>query len=335
MVSILKQKRLWKYLIFISLVFGCGEMDVIEVSGDFLLMSTEAKSCLLFNEGCGKSETLFAPKLDPNCGIEKAGEEVLIEGIFAFRYNFIGQTYLPWPIDKWKPSASTQYGFAAFTADEQDPRRIVRSEERLCTIQNTKIMGSRTVMKDQFFMNLGSAMHEYVAENQEGWLIGGLLPLRDGTNTWGLKEDFDVFNQELPTSPGDPWVIDEDNDGKTGVTTSIESDITFLVGDYYIVLKSYYDHELTICSNNQLQGYILNNHTWQNTLDTTAASGSQNLIAEMKPSSTVIFIKIDPAAVLPEQKTTCDYILGNIDTLFGGSGAAEIENELPDEIIDQ
>ena len=87
---------------------------------DVLTMSTEAKSCILFDEGCGESEQLFAPKLDPNCRIERSGEEVVISGTFAAGKNVLSDTYIPWPADAWKLAVATQYGYVVFESVEDN-----------------------------------------------------------------------------------------------------------------------------------------------------------------------------------------------------------------------
>ena len=83
-------------------------------------MSTEAKSYILFDEGCGEPEQLFAPKLNPNCGIERSGEEAVISGTFAARWNVLSDTYIPWPVDAWGLAVATQYGYVVFEPVEDN-----------------------------------------------------------------------------------------------------------------------------------------------------------------------------------------------------------------------
>jgi hypothetical protein len=323
----------FKYLIWACIgcsVIACDAENNSEITWGALSMSTEAKSCVFLDEGCGKSDVLFAPKLDPDCGIERNGEEVVISGTFAARWNILSNTYIPWPADAWKPAAATQYGYVIFEPDENNPSGSVIEHRRKCMHYNTKVMGSRTIYYEEMFYLLPTFSFQVDAVS-DVWRIGDDFVLRRGWETWGLSEDYDVLTMDLPTSADSSYVIDEDEDGKPGVTISTESPVAFVEGDYYIIQESDYDEELMICSEYQIQGTQTNHTSFQETLGSNTAITDQKILMELKPGSTVLYVKISESTEMPDPAEICDRIMSESEEIFGGQGEAEITEEILDD----
>lgn len=307
---------------------GCGYSDTLQTVTEFLKSPTDAKSCLLLNEGCGGSQPLFAPMLDPDCGIENAGRPVEIKGLFAVRLNVLQQTYFPTPIDKWKAMAVTDYGFAEIETVIEEDRLMYRMRRQYCMKYLTKVLGIEYVFDKAIFENL-SPLQFYTLPYPDSLLIGQMLTFSQTWLTMGLSADFDIFTDKLPSSASNAFVIDEDRDGHPGITVKLKSSLEFISGDYYMVTATSQDEELTICSEHQLQGYILNGRTNQNTLGNNATysfSGSTDI--EFRPGSTALYVKIGDSETTLDHEYICSYILKEKDTLFGSSGDDQPIEEL-------
>jgi hypothetical protein len=325
----MRRSRFGILTFFVVALFGTGcERDVTAIVANFLNDSTEAKSCILLDEGCGTSEALFSPKLDPNCGLTNTGEVVDLTGTYAAQLNMLSQTYIPFPIDAWKPAASTQYGYVVIEDNPDNPGNSLVLHRRYCMYYNTKVMGSKTIYYTKLFYNLKTFDYQVDSVAPDGFLIGDPFMMLDGWTTWGLTEDFDPWTMDSPKTSDSEYVIDEDLDGKPGVHITVDSPISIVSGEFHILQSCYFDEELKICSANQLQGYRTNaSPTDQITLSTTALTGNSNIIAETKEGSTVMYVRLSHSTEMPDQPTICERIMADKATLFGGEGTGELYEE--------
>lgn len=329
----MRRSKIEILILFVVVLFGAGcEKDYPAIIGSFLSDSTEAKSCVLLEEGCGSSEALFSPKLDPNCGLTNPGEAVDLTGTYAAQLNMLSQSYIPFPIDAWKPAASTQYGYVVIEDNPDNPGNSILIHRRYCMYYNTKVLGSKTTYYTDLFYNLKTFTYQVDAVAPDGFLIGDPFIMLNGWTTWGLNEDFDPWTMNTPTDADSQYVIDEDLDGKPGVHITVDSPISLAAGEFHILQSCHFDEELKICSANQLQGYRTNaSPTDQVTLSTTALTGNASLTIETKEGSTVIYVRLSYSTEMPDQPTICEQIMAGKDTLFGGGGTGELVEEITDE----
>jgi len=89
--------------------------------------------------------------------------------------------------------------------------------------------------------------------------VGGTLHVSRPATPTGIGITFDdPTNDELPTDPNDPRIIDADGDGHPGVTTTVKVSED-LQGEIYLARREIFAYEVTQQSPDRLEGAITDN----------------------------------------------------------------------------
>jgi hypothetical protein len=90
-------------------------------------------------------------------------------------------------------------------------------------------------------------------------VVDGVLRVRRSATPTpvGIRLD-DPFNESLPTDPNDPRVVDDDGDGKPGLTVTIEV-TPELIGELYIARREIFAYEAFLTAPDVLTGVVTDN----------------------------------------------------------------------------
>jgi hypothetical protein len=87
---------------------------------------------------------------------------------------------------------------------------------------------------------------------------GTLTVLRPATPTpVGIRLD-DAANEPLPTDPDDPRIVDDDGDGKPGITVTIQVGDE-LTGELYIARREIFSYVASVVAPDRLEGTVTDN----------------------------------------------------------------------------
>ncbi|MEW5851999.1 MAG: hypothetical protein AB2A00_24640 [Myxococcota bacterium] len=115
---------------------------------------------------------------------------------------------------------------------------------------------------------------------------GGTLDTDVIPDVWGVQNLPDPFNTPLPnkddyqSEPQSTWMLDEDGDGKPGVTVHLET--SFGQGEGYIVNRSIWKLHGVARSVDELVGLVQTERLQQNLLDSTLVVAGKNYAGETK-----------------------------------------------------
>jgi hypothetical protein len=93
----------------------------------------------------------------------------------------------------------------------------------------------------------------------------------------------DLTTEALPTSASDPRVIDQDKDGKPGVTVNVEAKVVISIsGELYVAQRTFWNESLTLKSADTLSGSI----DWRQ--EQSILGSSNSLFTSVKPKVTTL-----------------------------------------------
>jgi hypothetical protein len=123
--------------------------------------------------------------------------------------------------------------------------------EELCGIYVSEVFGTKTAFPSAFIDTMP-------IRNKSGALsdalVGGLFEAGPFADLNGVELD-EPFTDALPASATDPGVIDQDGDGKPGITVNIDNDLMGK-GDVYAIQRNLTSYSGTVVANGRIEGYV-------------------------------------------------------------------------------
>ena len=126
----------------------------------------------------------------------------------------------------------------------------------------------------------------------------------------GIRLD-DPFNEALPTDPDDPRIVDDDGDGKPGLTVTIEV-TPELIGELYIARREIFAFEAFLTEPDVLTGVVTDNSE-------QLVIGASDPVFEMSPANWRQYPDLAKSPIILKRVDAdwdCERLAAERDTLF-------------------
>jgi len=121
----------------------------------------------------------------------------------------------------------------------------------------------------------------------------------------------DPFNEPLPTDPNDPRIVDDDGDGKPGLTVTIEVSPEF-IGELYIARREIFAFEAFLTEPDLLTGQVTDDSE-------QLVIGASDPVFEMSPANWGQYPDLSKSPIIlrrVDETWDCERLAAERDTLF-------------------